>query len=32
MCNFNVMTPCDLEHRILRQNQINFVFVSLYLA
>ena len=25
MCHFGVMIPCDLEHRILRQNQINFV-------
>ena len=30
MYNSGVMTPCDLEHRILRQNQI--FFGSLYLA
>ena len=33
MCNFGVMGPMssrDLQHRFLRQNQINFV--SLYLA
>ena len=29
MCHFGCLTPCDLEHRILRHNQINFA--SLYL-
>ena len=27
---FGVMTPCDLEHKILTQNQFNFVSLYLY--